>query len=186
MQPMTLSAFARYMDWPQSYVSKLKKAGRLVLDDNGRVLPAPSIARIEATSDPSKKGVAQRHAQARAAKAQSAEPALPAPAVADDGKAGAVYQKAKAMREQFLALEARRIYELNIGKLCDVQEASSIAFSAMNEIRMRHAALPALLAPRLVSMSNEAEIMQLIREELEQIEAAAADHFNKLGSKPNA
>lgn len=69
----TRTEFARILGCRPSYVTELGKAGRLVLTANGRrVRVAESIARIEATRDPAKAGVAARHAAARAARRTSA------------------------------------------------------------------------------------------------------------------
>lgn len=82
---LSFAAYARARDWSRSYVTALRKAGRLVLTEDGkRVLPAESDARILATRDPAKAGVVARHAAARAAAA--AAPTLPAetaPSAAD-------------------------------------------------------------------------------------------------------
>src|SRR5690606_28339636 len=52
--------------WKASYVTQLKAANRLVLTpDRRRVLVADSLRLIEDTRDPSKAGVAARHAAAR-------------------------------------------------------------------------------------------------------------------------
>jgi hypothetical protein len=61
------SAFARRLGVSPGYVTKLKDEGRLVLVD-GEVEVGASLARMEATKDPNRDDVRQRHAQARDAK----------------------------------------------------------------------------------------------------------------------
>src|SRR5690606_36563118 len=76
--------FARRCGWKASFVTELKDAGRLVLTPDGRrVLVAESLRLIEDTRDPSKAGVAARHAAARGAPS-------PSPSLAQDaGQGGA-------------------------------------------------------------------------------------------------
>src|SRR5690606_16487416 len=60
--------FAALAGFKPSYVTELRKVGRLVLTGDGkRVRVAESLALIEQTRDPAKAGVAARHAAARAA-----------------------------------------------------------------------------------------------------------------------
>jgi hypothetical protein len=77
----TLSGFAALLGVEPSYVTKLKNAGRLVLNDKGRVLVAESRELIEQTAG-NRSDVAQRNQQKReaAAPAQSADEKKAAPA----------------------------------------------------------------------------------------------------------
>ena len=50
---LSLADFARHIGVSAPMVSKHKSAGRLVLDERGRVNAAESIKRIAATADPS-------------------------------------------------------------------------------------------------------------------------------------
>ena len=72
---LTKSAFAEYLGLKPSYISALVKAGRLVLDGEGRaarVKVAESLALIEATTA-GRFDVARRHAAERARRAQTGE-----------------------------------------------------------------------------------------------------------------
>lgn len=66
------SAFARRLGVAPSYVTKLKDEGRIVVVD-GQIEVEASLARMEATKDPNRDDVRQRHAKARDAK-RLAEP----------------------------------------------------------------------------------------------------------------
>lgn len=61
------SAFARRLGVAPSYVTKLKDEGRIVVVD-GQIEVEASLARMEATKDPNRDDVRQRHAKARDAK----------------------------------------------------------------------------------------------------------------------
>lgn len=67
MSSESKSAFARRLGVAPSYVTKLAQEGRLVVVD-GQVEVEASLARMEATKDPNRDDVRQRHAQARDAK----------------------------------------------------------------------------------------------------------------------
>jgi hypothetical protein len=75
----TFLEFASRFGWKQSYVTQLKKDGRLALTGDGKAIRvAESLALIETTRDPSRAGVAARHAQARTKAAADAQDAPPA------------------------------------------------------------------------------------------------------------
>jgi hypothetical protein len=61
------SEFARRLGVAPSYVTKLAQEGRIVVVD-GQVEAEASLARMEATKDPNRDDVRQRHAKARDAK----------------------------------------------------------------------------------------------------------------------
>ncbi len=61
------SEFARRLGVAPSYVTKMKDEGRIVVVD-GQVEVEASLARMEATKDPNRDDVRQRHAKARDAK----------------------------------------------------------------------------------------------------------------------
>jgi len=80
-------AFARRLGCRPGYVTELRRRGRLVLTHDGKAIcVADSLARIEATRDPTKAGVRDYHARAR----QNAAAALPAPGTGVGGGVGQV------------------------------------------------------------------------------------------------
>lgn len=64
------SEFARRLGVSASYVTKLAQEGRIVVVD-GQVEVEASLARMEATKDPNRDDVRQRHAKARDAKRET-------------------------------------------------------------------------------------------------------------------
>lgn len=167
----TQAEFAAIANVRPSYVTALKKAGRLVLDATGKVLVAESLARIEATRDPAKAAVAARHAEARGA----ALPSPPSPAAGlsthPTGDGGGTilggYQQARAVKEKFLALEAKRAYEVAIGKLIEADAVRLAASDAATRLRTALESLPTTLGPQLAAESDEARCVALIREAVE-------------------
>ena len=73
----------------------------------------------------------------------------PPPAPAGDDKIGGSYQTARAVKERYLALEAKRAYEVNIGALRDATEVEHLATTAGAELRQRLENLATVLAPIL-------------------------------------
>ena len=173
------------------YGNQLAKDGRLVFAPDGkRVLVQESIARYEATKDPSRQGVADRHAAGRAAaEAASAEPDeddRPAHTpTGAGGNTGNSYQQARAVKERYLALEAKRAYEVAIGQLRDGREVEALAASAMTELRLRLENLASTLAPVLAAQTDEVQIRANLQDNFAHALESASQHFARLaaGSK---
>jgi hypothetical protein len=184
--------FAERIGCRPSYVTQLRKEGRLVLTDDGKqVRVAESIARIEATRSPSHDGVAARHAAAR----QTATPTPPGPeapppayAAADPGadKIGNSYQAARAVKERYMAMSAKRDYEVAIGKLLDAAEVRSALISAITVLRNDLESLPENIAPALAAESDENRMRILLAEEIEHVLANLATRFDQMGAGHHA
>lgn len=175
---LTLSEFARYKGWRPSYVTELKLAGRLVLSDDGRVRVRETLARIEQTQDPSKAGVAERHAAGRAAKGAAAgdagadqdDPAGFAPAARGDAHAdagdggesgGGRYQRARAANEQYKALQSKLDYEERIGKLVDAAHARAAAAEMGATVRRRLESLAPLVSAQVDERDRDRVFTQI-------------------------
>ena len=174
-ETMTLTEFARHIGCKQSYASELKAAGRLVLTDDGkRVRVAESVARIEATRDPSKAGVAARHAVERGADvATGHEPVFP-PMGGDDpadptGLPGQYsYQDAKAKREHWAAEREQALYRKEAGELMERSEVVAAFADAGATLRGKLEAWAAVLPPQLVGR-DEAAIRATIADQVERV-----------------
>lgn len=140
----TQTQFARAQDWPKSYVTRLKQAGRLVLDDDGLVVFDASLARIKATS---------------------AAPARAAPAVQ-----GPDYAEAQN-RERWYSAELKRLdLERETGKLRDAAEVAAAVQDAGALIRVTVERWPHQLVPQLIAMGgDEARMTALLVAECEAL-----------------
>lgn len=175
----TFTEFAALAGWRRSYVTELRKAGRLVLDDTGRrVRVAESLARIEATRDPAKAAVAARHAATRAAASPADHspgvgnmapeaPPPPAAAIGADDRIGSSYQAARAVKERYLALDAKRAYESAIGKLIEADQVRHAVAAAATTLRTSLEQIPDTLAAQLAAESDETRIRALLAEAIE-------------------
>lgn len=118
------------------------------------------------------------HAAQRPAGAQShTSAALPAGASAGDS-----YQVARAVKERFLALEAKRAYEVAIGQLRDAREVEAIAATAMTELRLRLEGLASTLAPTIVAQQDEGRVRSMLQDEFARALESAASHFARLAA----
>lgn len=189
--------FAGIVGCKPSYVTELRKAGRLFLtDDRKRVRVAESLALIAETRDPSRAGVAARHAAARAAKAKAApEPAGAGddgPLSADDGddlpilpadpvEASHARRKAKAIADKAEAdaRKALRDEQVELGQLLPAEEVEHAIRGAVVTFRGAMENLPDTLAPQLSAISDEGRVRVVLAEAFEH---ALEELARKLGA----
>jgi len=182
--------FARLLGYRRSYVTALKAAGRLVLADDGKVRVAESIARIEATRDPSKAAVAERHAAARSGQGVPAAACAPAPepgAALDDADAETLtrgYQYWRERRERAAALSAEREHAEAEGKLLRTADVVAACGGACATARGALEALADTLGPQLAAETDEARCRALIAEAVELQLAELSRRLGALGVQP--
>lgn len=170
---VTRTEFARLRGFKPSYVTELAKAGRLVLSDDGkRVKVAESVARIEATRDPSKQAVADRHAANRGA----------APARDETPETEELrYQDARAKREHFMALQAELDYRKAARELLEAGEVVGALSDVLTVLRNRFESMPDVLAPQLAAEMEEQKIRAMLADEVEIALGEVSSRFADLG-----
>lgn len=171
---MTQAEYAAHRGVQRSYITRLKQEGRLVMTPDGRVDVAASDTRIGATADPNRDDVASRHQAARTGSSGTAPAA--------DG-VGNSYQAARAVKERFLALEAKRAYEEAMGLLRDGREVEAVVATAMTELRQRLESLASTTAPELAAMTDEGRVRAYLRDEINHALESAAHHFGRLATQ---
>lgn len=185
----TFSEFARIAGFSRSYITQLRKDDRLVLDGAGRrIRVAETLERIRATRDPAKAGVAARHAKERAAKANTSAPASGAGAEPPAGempndRTTSTYQAARAIKERYLAMAAKRDYEISIGKLLEAATVEAEAGNAITTLRARLENLPDVLAPQLAASTDEHAVRAALVEEIEHALQELARQFARLSKQ---
>lgn len=185
---MSFAEFARHAGFKPSYVTQLKREGRLVLSDDGKaVKAAESLARIQETRDPSKAAVAARHAAARASAAQTVADAPPSSVSSpedDDLDAGLQvrhdYQAARAKREHLAAETAELEYRKVCGELIEVSSLQPVLAGAAATLCASLDRIEHDIVPVLVGLDEEAMRLQ-VREYIDQIRADLAESFAKMG-----
>lgn len=179
---VTLKQFARLLDVSPGYITELKQAGRLVQDDAGRVLVDASRASIKDTADPAKDGVRARHEAGRHGGGQDVAADHDPGAGGHSGGAsiGSTYQAARAVKERYLAMEAKRAYEQAIGKLMDASHVEAAVVDAVSKLRARLELLASTLGPEVASISSESACTARIAEAVEYALEETARQFTAL------
>jgi hypothetical protein len=180
------ASFAQFADiggFKRSYVTALRKAGRLVLTEDKRAVRVPeSLQLIRETADPSKAGVAQRHAANRAAKAAKADPApveaaAPPQAAmeADEDLApnpGDLHslRRAKAMadKEEALADAAIRANQKALGQLYECKDVDGVIATAGTTFRKNVERFAADLAPKVAPITDESAVRSILSDAYEE------------------
>lgn len=179
-EQLSKRAFADRIGVKPSYVRQLEIDGRLVLTPDGKaVLVAESIARIEATRDPSKQAVAERHAAERGASALTGHDR--APAGDDEHEVDGMplpqydFQISKAKREHWAAEREQTAFRKEAGELIERAEHIAAFARAGANLRAKLEAWAAVLPPQLAGR-DEAAIRSTLVEQVEQVlrELAAA------------
>lgn len=202
-QALGFKAFAQLLGCSPGYVTGLRKAGRLVLSENGKqVLVEASRRRIEDTRDPAKQAVANRHAVARGAPlaagqgggaalpsdspqggGEDASDDVPLPADSDLSMRRA---RAQTEREEALAIKARRENLVEQGMLLDAAEVEAAIADAGTTLRNRLETLADVLAPQVASVPDEARCRAIIADQVEHLLAELARQFAGAVSKSEA
>ncbi|WP_375592192.1 hypothetical protein [Chitiniphilus eburneus] len=183
MTTLSKSEYAASKGWSRPYVSKLAKNGRLVLTSEGLVDVEATEARIHATADPSKIGVASRHAAARSDRDVHRHTGARAPGEAGDGEEYAGYQSARARRENHLA----DLAEIELLKARDaLLERPAVEATAMEcgrATRDQVLGVPRQIANELAALTDPWEIENKLTTALRKaLEAAANQPATEAGT----
>lgn len=192
---MTIPEFSAHLGYGRTYGYQLQKEARLVMAEDGKhVLVAESIARVRVTEDPSKQGVAQRHAQTRSRKTGALAIAAPEPAEGGEGDAedeatppegpvlsGFDFQVAKAKREHFAALEAEVSYRARAKELLEASEVRAAVSEVMTVLRTSIEGISHRLAPALTAAVKETEVRSMLDAEIRYALETASATLAKLG-----
>lgn len=186
---MSIGQFNTHMGYKGRYAYQLAKEGRLVFAPDGKhVLVAESIKRIEETRDPSRQGVADRHAKARGYSVSTQgtpDNGLQGETAANQGTASVdsyQYQDAKAKKEHYAALREEAAYRKEMGELMDAGEVLGAFADAGAKVAGVLDALPATVGPMLVGQSQE-EVMRILAEQMDIARAEMAAALNKLATE---
>lgn len=179
---MTVPEFSQHLGYGRTYGYQLKKEGRLVLNADGRVLVAQSIAKIKATRDPGRQAVADRHAAAR-------NPQAAVDTVIDDDEATEVaagvgrydYQDSKAKREHYAAEREHALYLREVGELMDRGQVLAAFAEAGAMLRSRLEGMPSVIAPLLVGR-DEPALHAVLVEQVEQVLRDVCRSFERAGA----
>lgn len=178
---ISVREFAVREGYKPNYGHELAKAGRLVMAPDGKnCLARASHERFNASKDPSKQGVADRHAAAREASA-SAVPQAPAESGQDDQDNVALYdfQNAKAKREHWAAEREHAAYRKEAGELMERGDVVAAFADAGATVRSRLESLSSTLPPQLAGR-DEGTIRAMLADQVEQVLRELADKFGRM------
>lgn len=174
---VTGKQLALLLNCKPSYITELKKLGRLVLSEDSKgFLRSESIALYEATRDPSRAGVSARHAANRKRTAAvAATPPDPGQESPDSGDpldeppaTGDAARRAKALadRAEWDAKVAERDYLVSVGKLLDAGEVDRALAAAGTTLRTALERMVDVMAPQVAAQSDEVKCRSLLRDEV--------------------
>ena len=177
---LTPREFAARLGYKPHYGNQLAKDGRLVFAPDGkRVLVAESIARFEATKDPSRQGVADRHAAGRVAPPTA--PAEP-PADPDDDAGGDVpmydFHNAKAKREHWAAEREHAAFRKDAGELIELTTHIAAMADVGATVRSKLEAWASTLPPQLAGR-DEAAVRATLVDQVELLLRDLADRMQR-------
>ena len=171
MSLMSPLEFAKHIDRQPGWITQLKDSGRLVMDGD-KIDVEASLQMIEDTTNPSFDPIKDRHQENRERKAAGLEDIT--------GKAGSAYQQARAMREKYMAMQAKIAYEKEIGTLLVAHDVKMAIADGDAIIRNRLESLPDILAPQLAAEKDEQRIRTLLADYLENILEDLSRSFHNL------
>lgn len=193
MTAVNQSQFAALQGVSVGYVTKLKQQGRLVLTREGKVDVEASVQRIRETEDPNRDDVRERWRQQRdgKAKAESTADASPPQTPTDQRaheplltgaaeRSGQTYQVARAMKERFLALQAKTDYERSIGELVAAADVRLSGLNLGTMLRTSLESLPDRLSHELAAASDQEAIRARLVEEVESVLQQVSEGIGKL------
>jgi hypothetical protein len=180
------AAFAAFVGWDKSHVTRLKQLGQLELTTGGLVDFPASLRRIADNADPARDAQRQAAADRRPAQQETA-PAQPAAAPdttpeADADKPddvdGPKYSAARATKEYWSARTAQVEYERLTGELVRRTDMDKAVADAAMQFRQAVENQPHRLADRLVGLTLD-EIRTRLRDDGQQMLAELSRGFAK-------
>jgi hypothetical protein len=182
-ETLALGEFARLLRVKPSYITELKKAGRLVLSGRRRVKVQESIALIESTRSPAHEPTVARHAEARggipAGEQVGHEDDIPA----DNSPHSLRRAKALADKAEIDARKAARDEEVELGTLVRADDVRAALTETIGLLRRGLEGMPDVLAPVLAATADEGRVRVLMAEEIERRLTDMARRFQALAKE---
>ena len=171
-ETLTPRQLAERLGYKPHYGNQLAKEGRFVFAPDGKqVLVAESIARFNATKDPSKQGVADRHALARAGEISPSDgERSPSDAQEYD------YQSSKAKREHWAAEREHAAFRKDAGELIELAQHIAAMADVGATVRSKLEAWASTLPPQLAGR-DEAAVRATLADQVELLLSDVADRL---------
>ena len=167
-----------------TYINELEKTGRAVRAPGGKLwLKAESLAAWRASKDPSKQGVADRHAAARPA-APGPQPMQAEDPPADEQPARYSeynFQESKAKNEHFAAAREEAAYRKEAGELVEHSQMMAAFAEAGTTIRSKLESWQTTLPPQLAGR-DEAAIRSTLADQVEAVLTDMVEIFGRMAA----
>ncbi len=181
--------FARMREVNRAYITKLAKAGRIVLTDDGkRVKVQESVALLESTKAVDREGLRQHHAAQRIERAATVPMAgesgalvtTPPPSAVPPDPVSSSFNQARADKEQELAKLAKMKRQQEEGALTDkagviraAQALGSLLANGLHTMRPR-------VVPLMAAESDPLVLDEMLRREFEILQTQIAAEMLRL------
>lgn len=193
-ETLTPRQFAEQLGYKPHYGNQLAKDGRLVFAPDGkRVLVQASIERFNATKDPSKQGVADRHALTRAGQSSPLGPTTsPQTRMVTPLRNGEIspldrerspsdaqeydYQSSKAKREHWAAEREHAAFRKDAGELIELAQHIAAMTDVGATVRSKLEAWASTLPPQLAGR-DEAAVRATLTDQIELLLSDVADRL---------
>ena len=171
-EQLTPRQLAERLGYKPQYGNQLAKEGRFVFAPDGKqVLVQESIARFNATKDPSKQGVADRHALTRAGEISPSDgERSPSDAQEYD------YQSSKAKREHWAAEREHAAFRKDAGELIELTAHIAAMADVGATVRSKLEAWASTLPPQLAGR-DEAAVRATLADQVELLLSDVADRL---------
>lgn len=171
-ETLTPRQLAERLGYKPNYGNQLAKDGRFVFAPDGKqVLVQASIERFNATKDPSKQGVADRHALTRAGEISPSDgERSPSDAQEYD------YQSSKAKREHWAAEREHAAFRKDAGELIELAQHIAAMADVGATVRSKLEAWASTLPPQLAGR-DEAAVRATLADQVELLLSDVADRL---------
>lgn len=177
MTTETSADFARRQGVNRASVTRWAKDGRIVMAGD-RVDVEASLAKLAETGG-ARPDVADRHAAGRVTP-PAADAPFAVPSAPDGGdRIGSSFQAARAIREKYAALAAKRDYEQSLGNLIPKGDVDLALRTFGAAVRARIDVLADQVAPLVAPITDLAEVHAVLAEHLRLTLAAVADDMRR-------
>lgn len=156
--------FSRWVNISPQAVSQFAKAGRIVFESPGIVDFEASKKKIADTSE--KPGRTEIHARNR-----GSEPNI--------SEASDFFQKSKAKKEYYKALQAKADYEQSIGELIPLAEIKELHTACAIILRESFQRMPDFLGEELFAADSAEQIKEILTAHINELLDQAAKNLDK-------
>lgn len=180
--------FARKYNYSRAAITQFKHSDRLVFVSKGVLDFELSVKRIKQTAEPNRDHLIKRHAKKRESPKPSSqkvtheqEQSIKENSVDQDTKqTESTFQDSRALKEKYLALQAKVDYEKSRGLLVERSEVERDFIRIATIMRSAFERMPDFLAAEFATEDDPNRIRAMLTDEIEAALRQGADQISKL------